>query len=45
MPGLIEGIYQPFAMFCAAAMLWERQHQQEIERSYVDLERQVAEEI
>jgi glycosyltransferase involved in cell wall biosynthesis len=45
MPGLIEGIYQPFAMFCAAVMLWERQHHEDIEQSYVELERRVANEV
>jgi (heptosyl)LPS beta-1,4-glucosyltransferase len=44
-PGLIEGVYQPFAMFCAAAMLWERQRQGEITQAYADLERQVAEQV
>jgi glycosyltransferase involved in cell wall biosynthesis len=43
MPGVIETIYQPFSLFCIEAMLWERQNAQEIERSYVRLEREAAE--
>jgi (heptosyl)LPS beta-1,4-glucosyltransferase len=43
MPGLIEGIYQPFAMFCAAVMLWERQQGDAIDQRYAELERLAAE--
>jgi (heptosyl)LPS beta-1,4-glucosyltransferase len=38
MPGLVEVIFQPFALFCAAVMLWERQQGQEIEARYRELE-------
>ncbi len=44
MPGLIEGIFQPFALFCAAVMLWERQQGARIAARYEELERRVAEE-
>jgi hypothetical protein len=42
MPGLIEGIYQPFSVFCARVMLWERQQGQIIARAYAELERVVG---
>jgi hypothetical protein len=45
MPGLIELIYQPFAMFCAAVMLWERQQNDAIERRYEELDRVVGEQV
>jgi hypothetical protein len=45
MPGLIEGIFQPFAMFCAAVMLWERQQGGRLAARYEELERRVAEEV
>lgn len=45
MPGLIEVIYQPFAMFCAAVMLWERQQNDAIERRYEELDRVVGEQV
>lgn len=43
MPGLIEAIYQPFSVFCAQVMLWERQQGDSIDRAYLELERVVAE--
>lgn len=42
MPGVIECIFQPFARFCAVAMLWELQQGEDIERRYAELEREVA---
>lgn len=45
MPGLIEGLYQPFGLFCTSVMLWERQHRDEIAQAYADLERQVDEQV
>lgn len=45
MPGLIEAIYQPFAMFCAAVMLWERQQGDAIAKRYEELERLVGEQV
>jgi len=45
MPGLIECVYQPLGSFCSWVMLWERQHQEEIERAYAELERQVARQV
>jgi hypothetical protein len=44
MPGVIEVIFQPFALFCAAVMLWERQQSDVIAARYRELERLVAEE-
>ncbi len=38
MPGVIEAIYQPFSVFCARVMLWERQQGEAIRRAYVELE-------
>ncbi len=45
MPGLIEGIYQPFAMFCASVMLWERQQAGSVAARYEELERLVGEQF
>ncbi len=45
MPGLIEGIYQPFAMFCAAAMLWERQQGDSVAARYEELETLVGKQL
>ena len=42
MPGLIEVIFQPFALFCAAVMLWERQQSEVIADRYQELERIVG---
>jgi glycosyltransferase involved in cell wall biosynthesis len=44
-PGVIEGIFQPFAMFCAAVMLWERQQGEAIAACYEELERLVVDEV
>lgn len=41
MPGVIEAIFQPFALFCARVMLWELQQGDGIRRSYDELEREV----
>jgi glycosyltransferase involved in cell wall biosynthesis len=41
MPGMIEVVFQPFALFCAAVMLWERQHSDQIRARYQELERLV----
>jgi (heptosyl)LPS beta-1,4-glucosyltransferase len=43
MPGTIEGIYQPFSVFCAEVMLWELQQHDNVERRYEELERIVGE--
>lgn len=43
MPGLIEAIYQPFSVFCAQVMLWERQQGESVARAYSELERAVGE--
>ncbi len=40
MPGVIEAIFQPFALFCAQVMLWELQQGDDIRRRYEDLERE-----
>jgi O-antigen ligase len=42
MPGLVEGFYQPFALFCTGVMLWERQQGDAIARAYAELERSVG---
>jgi hypothetical protein len=39
MPGLIEAVFQPFALFCAQVMLWELQQGDAIRRRYEALER------
>ena len=41
MPGLIEALFQPFALFCSRVMLWERQQGDAIRRRYDELEREV----
>lgn len=41
MPGLIEAIFQPFALFCARAMLWELQQGDAVDRRYATLEREL----
>ena len=43
MPGIIEAMFQPFALFCARVMLWELQQGDAIRRRYEALEREVAE--
>lgn len=40
MPGVIEAIFQPFALFCAQVMLWELQQGDDIRRRYEELERE-----
>ncbi len=45
MPGMIEGIFQPFALFCAAVMLWEIQQGDTIQERYQELERLAAMEV
>jgi glycosyltransferase involved in cell wall biosynthesis len=45
MPGIIEAIFQPFALFCAQVMLWELQQGDAIRRRYEELESRLAEEI
>jgi hypothetical protein len=42
MPGFIEALFQPFALFCSRVMLWERQQGDAIQRRYDELEREVA---
>jgi (heptosyl)LPS beta-1,4-glucosyltransferase len=42
MPGFVEAVFQPFALFCAQVMLWERQQGDAVERAYAELEREVA---
>ena len=41
MPGTIEGIFQPFALFCAEVMLWELQQGDAVARRYEGLEREL----
>ena len=43
MPGIIEALFQPFALFCARVMLWELQQGDAIRRRYEELEREVGE--
>ena len=43
MPGLVEAIFQPFALFCARVMLWERQQGDAVDRRYAALERELEE--
>jgi hypothetical protein len=38
MPGMIEGIYQPFSLFTIYVRLWELQNKPSIEQAYIDLE-------
>lgn len=38
--GVIEGLYQPFSLFCVHVMLWQRQRRPTIDQSYAALERQ-----
>jgi (heptosyl)LPS beta-1,4-glucosyltransferase len=40
MPGTIEAIFQPFALFCAQVMLWELQQGDAIRQRYEALERE-----
>lgn len=40
MPGIIEIIFQPFALFCAQVMLWELQQGDDIRRRYQEFERE-----
>jgi glycosyltransferase involved in cell wall biosynthesis len=41
MPGVVEAIFQPFALFCAQVMLWELQQGDAIRRRYDELEREL----
>jgi glycosyltransferase involved in cell wall biosynthesis len=41
MPGVIEAIFQPFALFCAQVMLWELQQGDSVRRRYDALEREL----
>jgi (heptosyl)LPS beta-1,4-glucosyltransferase len=43
MPGIIEALFQPFALFCARVMLWELQQGDAIQRRYEELERELTE--
>jgi glycosyltransferase involved in cell wall biosynthesis len=43
MPGVIEAVFQPFALFCARVMLWELQQGDAVRRRYEALERQLYE--
>jgi O-antigen ligase len=43
MPGIVEGIFQPFALFCARVMLWELQQGDAVRRRYEALERELYE--
>lgn len=45
MPGLIEGFYQPFGLFCTSVMLWELQQQGRISQEYAALERLVQQQV
>ncbi len=44
MPGVIEAIFQPFALFCAQVMLWELQQGDAVRRRYEALERELERE-
>jgi glycosyltransferase involved in cell wall biosynthesis len=44
MPGVIEGVYQPFSLFCVEVMLWERQNAHALDQRYEEFERAAAEE-
>jgi glycosyltransferase involved in cell wall biosynthesis len=44
MPGVIEALFQPFALFCAQVMLWELQQGDAVRRRYKELERQLERE-
>jgi glycosyltransferase involved in cell wall biosynthesis len=43
MPGIVEGVFQPFALFCARVMLWELQQGDAVRRRYEALERELYE--
>jgi glycosyltransferase involved in cell wall biosynthesis len=45
MPGVVEGLYQPFSLFCIEVMVWERQQGGAIDRAYDELERAAAEQV
>jgi (heptosyl)LPS beta-1,4-glucosyltransferase len=45
MPGLIEGFYQPFGLFCTSVMLWELQRRGDISEAYAALERLVEQQV
>jgi glycosyltransferase involved in cell wall biosynthesis len=45
MPGVIEGLYQPFALFCVSVMLWERQRADLIAERYAELDRLVEQQV
>ena len=44
MPGVIEAVFQPFALFCAQVMLWELQQGDGVRRRYEALEHQLENE-
>jgi hypothetical protein len=44
MPGIVEAVFQPFALFCARVMLWELQQGDAVRRRYEGLERELYEE-
>ena len=43
MPGIIEALFQPFALFCARVMHWELQQGDKIKQRYEALERELTE--
>jgi glycosyltransferase involved in cell wall biosynthesis len=43
MPGIVEAVFQPFALFCARVMLWELQQGDAVRRRYEALERELYE--
>jgi glycosyltransferase involved in cell wall biosynthesis len=43
MPGIVEAVFQPFALFCARVMLWELQQGDSVRRRYEALERELYE--
>lgn len=45
MPGVIEGFYQPFSLFCTSVMLWELQQQDRIGQNYEALEQLVQQQV
>ena len=44
MPGIVEALFQPFALFCARVMLWELQDGDAVARRYEALERALRDE-
>ena len=45
MPGVIDGFYQPFGLFCSRVMLWELQQRGRIDEAYAELEHLVEQQV